>query len=335
VLRSKFKIIAGAAILAMAGAIVVIRTRAWPDLPNSPVPLGELIDKSDLIVHAKVVKIENPIAPLYAKTNRWIQKAITLLRVQERQFATAQFDIIQSIKGPAFESVPVNYAVGFTKPPALSTDGNTETVAFLYRQRGAYHPVAYSYGTKLLNRKDADNLLRYVAEFVATEKLSRKDRERARAEWYVKLIETPSMRWHGAASWLNENAKPGEALKKLPADLAKRIEAIALRDEPLLEGDEILLQEFSAAYPREVVGRLRRYFDVASHPCSDGPLEQPWHCIGAIQLLMRMADMPQSFRDQLDKGSYPNVSDSHARSEFINLYLPKIETRLRELGFAD
>src|ERR1041385_9405878 len=100
---------AGAAVLIVGSAIVIQRARTWPALPNSPVPLGELIDKSDLIVHAKVVKIENPIAPLYAKTNRWIQKAITLLRVQERQFATAQFDIIQSIKGPAFESVPVNY----------------------------------------------------------------------------------------------------------------------------------------------------------------------------------------------------------------------------------
>src|ERR1041385_8584066 len=124
---------AGAAVLIVGSAIVMQRARAWPALPNSPVPLGELIEKSDLIVHAKVVKVENPIAPLYANTNRWIQKAMKLLNAQERQFATAQFEIIQSIKGPAFDNVRVNYAVGFTKPPALTADSNAQNVVvFLY-----------------------------------------------------------------------------------------------------------------------------------------------------------------------------------------------------------
>src|SRR5690349_4704942 len=104
--------------------------------------------------------------------------------------------------------------------PSALRDTNTDNVAvFLARKSGAYQPVAFSYGTKILPRKQADHLLRYVAEFVASEKFPNTERENYRAEWAVRMIENQTMRWDGAASWVNYE-KPGEALKNAPPQLA-------------------------------------------------------------------------------------------------------------------
>lgn len=334
--KLKAVVVFGAMAVVILGAIGFSRARAWPALPNSPVALGELIDKSDLIIYAKVTKVENPLAPFYRGTNRWVRKAVELVGGRDRQFATAHLDVIQSVKGPAVERVLVDYPVGFAKYPALTTDANVDgVVAFVYRQRGAYHPVAYSYGTKVLGRREADVLLRRAAEFVATEKMSKADRERGRAEWFVKLMENPATRWDGAASWLYKNGNAGEALRKLPPDLAKRVEAVALRDEPLGDGDDLLLREFAPAHAREVVRRVQSYFRFATKRDCDTPLEEPWRCLGAMELLIAIADMPPEFRERFKAAPYPNMSSAGARRDFIQTYLLEIETRLKGAGLVN
>ncbi|HUS35463.1 MAG TPA: hypothetical protein VM680_08950 [Verrucomicrobiae bacterium] len=331
----KVKAIVGAFVLIVAGGFVLHRARAWPALPNSPVPLGELIDKSDLIVQAKVVKVENATARVYSGTNRWILQAIKAVGAQDRDFVTAHLEVLQGVKGPSVDRVLIDYPIGLATPPPVESDQTI--VAFAYRQRGAYHPVAYSYGTRVLSRKDGEVLLRRVAEFVATEKMRSSERERSRAEWLVKLIETPEMRWDGAASWVYANDKPSDAVKKLSADLVKRVEAVAFRDEPLAEGDELLLQELAATQRRKVVRRLLRYFEVAKRsPIDDTDiLKQPWRCHGAMQLLVRVAKMPEAFKKRLDRAPYPDMSTSMARRDFINAYLPEIQERLKAAGLLD
>src|SRR5215208_6717515 len=147
----KVKVSIASFAVAAVGLLLVQRAREWPALPNSPVALGELIEKSELIVLARVTKVENPLAPVYASTNRWVRKAIALVGGRDRQFSTAHLEILQSVKGPALDRALVDYPVGFTKAPNVTMNVSSESVVvFLYRQRGAYHPVAYSYGTRVL-----------------------------------------------------------------------------------------------------------------------------------------------------------------------------------------
>jgi hypothetical protein len=258
-----------------------------------------------------------------------------LLGAEDRQFVTAHLEILQSVKGSAVTRALVDYPVGLARPPAVITDKTI--VAFLHRQRGAYYPVAYSYGTRELSRKDGEILLRRVAELVATEKMGRSARQRGRAEWLVKLMEDPATRWDGAASWVYDIELPGDALKKLEPDLAKRVEAVAFRNEPLGEGDELLLQELAPAHRRKVVHRLLRYFAVAKKSPIDEEdiLQQPWRCHGAMQLLARVAHMPEVFKKQLDHAPYPDLSGARPRREFINVYLPAIEKRLKEAALVE
>jgi hypothetical protein len=145
------------------------------------------------------------------------------------------------------------------------------------------------------------------------------------------------MRWDGAASWVYANFQPGDAVGKLSADLVKRVEAVAFRDEPLAEGDELLLQELATTQRQKVVRRLLRYFEVAKRPPIEeaDALKQPWRCHGAMQLLVRVAEMPEAFKKRLDHAPYPDMSSAKARREFINTYLPEIEKRLKESGLVD
>ena len=95
----KGKILA-AAILAVvsivAGAVILRNAYTWPALPNSPTPLRELIEKSDLIVHAQVVKVEDAGKPAFASTNKWFLKAIKMLGAEEMKFTTAEFEVLQT-----------------------------------------------------------------------------------------------------------------------------------------------------------------------------------------------------------------------------------------------
>jgi hypothetical protein len=325
----KFKAI-GAGVVALSlivvGVVFYNWANAWPALPNSPTPLGELIEKSDLIVRAKVSKVEMPAAPLYGSTNKWIQKAVRLFGPEKREFRTAHFEVFQSVKGSGGERIVVDYPIGLSSSPSPDTDWKTRTVvAFLYKQGGAYYPVAYAYGTRVLRNNEAEQLLRNIGEFLAIEKMGRGERENARAEWYVKLIENPATRWDGAASWMNVSPTPGEALSKLSAELTRRLEAVAFRNEPLAQGDELLLREFAPSQPRKVVERLMRYFRVAGNE----EVEQPWRCHGAMELLARVAGMSEAFRQELNKAAYPDFSSVRARRDFIERYLPQIKKRLK------
>jgi hypothetical protein len=331
----KFKVIAGTIFVVCALAVGLVFYKwahAWPALPNSPTPLGELIQKSDLIVRAKVTKVEMPAAPLYGSTNKWIQKAVRLFGPEKREFRTAHFEVFQSVKGRAGDRIVVDYPIGLTSSPAPDTDWKSRTVvAFLYKQGGAYYPVAYAYGTRVLRHNEAEQVLRNVGDFLAIDKMGRGDRENARAEWYVKLIENPETRWDGAASWMNESPRPGEALSKVATNLVRRLEAVAFRDEPLAQGDELLLREFAPSQPRKVVERLLGYFRVAGNE----ELEQPWRCHGAMELLARVAGMPEVFREELNKAAYPDFSTVAARRVFIERYLPQIKKRLRDIGILE
>src|SRR5437762_13515842 len=99
----QFKVIAGAVALASMVALVSFRTRAGPDLANSPAPLRELIEKSDLIVYAKVAKIDQPLAALSSVTNRWAERAIKLFGAWERRFVTVHLEVMQTVKGRPVE----------------------------------------------------------------------------------------------------------------------------------------------------------------------------------------------------------------------------------------
>jgi hypothetical protein len=336
VIPRKFKIVAAVALVVIVGLIVFYRSREWPALPNSPVALGELIEKSDLIVQAKVMKVDGPQAAVYAGTNRWIQRVVRAVGGLDRKVATVHLEVMQGVKGPALDRVAADYPVEFARTPTLTKDSSAEgVIVFLYRQRGAYHPVAYSYGTKSLSGKEADIVLRWVGELVAADKMGGRERERYRAEWFVRLMENPTMRWDGVASWLSGSGKAGEALSKLPADLAKRVEAVAFRDEPLGGGDEMLLREFAPMHPKPVVRRILSYFSYARSWQSESELQEPWRCIGAVELLIRIAAMPKEFKDRFDASPYPDVGTPSARAQFFRAYLPEVEKRLTEAGLAE
>ncbi len=205
---------------------------------------------------------------------------------------------------------------------------DSEVVAFLEGSRGNFRPVAASFGIKRVKGKESDVILKWVSAYVEIEKLSGQERERRRAEWLVRLMENSEFRWDGAAGWINDKAKPGDALRKLPAELVKRVEAVAFRDEPLGAGDELLLRELSETRPQEVIQRLRRYFAAAAAPEDQGKFEEPWRCLGAMTLLSQVAKMPEEFRRALEMAPLPNLSAPKARAEFIDRYLPAIEARL-------
>ena len=331
----KLKLISAFLVVAIAAAILIYRNRPWPPLPNSPVALAELIDKSDLILHAKVLKVENT-PPLYTGTNRWLIKAARALRPDQRSFETAHLQVLQTIKGRATDRVLADYPIDFTRAPVPETDWSEKSmIVFLYWQRGAYHPVAYSYGTRLLKRKQAEDILRLSGEFVSMDRLTRRlVRQRARTEWFVKLIENADTRWDGAASALYDYAKHNQTLTNLPPDLLKRIETVAFRNEPLGPGDEILLDQLASLHPRKVAHRILNYFNAAIVPSADKQdnFPQPWRCHGAMQLLARIASMPEQFKTDFNNAPYPNLSTPQARQHFINTYLPEIHTRLIESG---
>ncbi len=312
-------------------AVMIFWARPGPATPNSPVPLRELIEKSDLVVYARVLKIETPSAPLASSTNRWAEKARSLLPKREKPMAIAHLGVMQTVKGRPVEKVIVNVPATVTYPPPRLDRDSGHVLAFLSRQGGEYRPVAFKYGTKVVSRRQADILLRWISEFVATDKLAQPERETERDDWLVRLIEDPEWRWDGAASWMDLE-KPGEAVKKLPPNLAKRIEAVAFREEPLAAGDELLLRELAVARPKEATRRLLSYFQLAAQP---GPLPQPWRCYGAMELLIQIAGMPATFRNEFVKAPYPDFSSSHARAGFIRTYLPAIEARLKEKALVD
>jgi hypothetical protein len=208
-------------------------------------------------------------------------------------------------------------------------------IVFLYWQHGAYHPVAYSYGTRLLKHKEADQILLLTGEFVEMDKLTRRvARQRNRAEWFIKLMENPDTRWDGAASCLYACSKQNQTLTNLPPDLFRRMEAVAFRDEPLGPGDDVLLPELAATHPRKVVERILNYFQTAAASPYDYPekLPQPWRCYGAMQLLAKIADMPKEFIAGLNDAPFPNLSTPSARRDFIQTHLKEIQQRLNQKG---
>ena len=331
----KLKLISAFLVLTTALAYIIHRARPWPPLPNSPVPLAELIEKSDLILHARVLKVE-ATPPIYTGTNRWLQKAAKRFRPDPRDFETAHLQVLQTIKGSAPDRVLADYPTAFTRSPLPETDWATKSmIVFLYWQHGAYHPVAYSYGTRLLKHKHADQILRLTGEFVAMDKITRRlARQRNRSEWFIKLIENPDTRWDGAASCLYDYAKLNQNITNLPPDLFRRLEAVAFRNEPLGPGDEILLNELASVHPRQVAQRVLNYFNAAIIPSEDKQdnFPQPWRCHGAMQLLARVATMPEKFKTDLNNAPYPNLSTAESRKHFINNYLPEIQTRLTQSG---
>jgi hypothetical protein len=311
-----------------------------PPVPpiNAPVPLRELIEKSDLIVYATIGKVERPSAVTSTVTNKWVQKAMGILDAKRKPSGIAHLTVKQTAKGRPVETALVRFPPSVNFPDPAKNPKADRAIAFLTGSLGNYRPVALSFGTKVVRREKADTLLRFISEFVAIEKLPRSEREARRAEWLVRLIEEPSLRWDGAASWIGDNANPGEALKKLSPKLIERVEAVAFRDEPLAFGDDLLLRELAATRPRPVIRRVLRYLELASRkPANDtdAVFEEPWRCLGAVELLIQVAGMPPEFRERFRTASYPNLASSPSRAEFIDTYLPRIKARLKELALVD
>jgi hypothetical protein len=323
------------AVFALLAFLAVHRQSASP-LPNSPVPLRELIDESTTIVFAKVEKVEIPKLPLPGVTNRWVERMKKLLPLREQPIAIGHLQVRQTVKGRATDKALLNVPESMRARYPRELIEGTEVIAFLMGPPGNFRPVAASYGIKKVRGKESDALLKLISEYVEIEKLSGEEKERRRAEWLVRLIENSEFRWDGAAGWIGERAKPGDALCKLPAELVKQVEAVAFRDEVLGAGDELLLRELSIARPKEVIERLRRYFAAATAtenlmlptPDKPGVFKDPWRCLGAMTLLCEVAGMSEEFRRDLEMAPLPNLSTAKARGEFIGRYLPAIESRL-------
>jgi hypothetical protein len=326
------KILAGGFFVLILGAFLAVKLRIPPPLPDTPIALRALIEKSDLIVYGRVEDWKAHSSRLASVTNRWAEKIINLMGKPQAPFVTAHLEVAQTLKGGSVDTALVDYPSDMMRSVTTKNTQSDKVVAFLFRSGGVYYPLTLSYGMKVVDPKQSKALLRFVSEFVEAEKLGHAEREHFKTEWMVRLMEYPPLRWHGAASWIDDRAKPGEALQKMTPELSKRIEAVAFRDEPLGDGDELLLRELAPARPQQVARRLLRYFEVAVRSDNQNKLAQPWHCHGAMQLLIQVGGMPAAFKERFEAAPYPDVSWPESRARFVNLYLPEIEARLRETG---
>jgi hypothetical protein len=167
--------------VALAALLLLVPTVASA-YPISPVPLWTLTEEAELIVVAKVVRIQ----PLPVDDEDW-NSAAALLTVQE------------TLKGPPLFHLKVPYPAGLLCPaPPLYLKGEL-VVAFLEREGDEWSTVGLSYGTLYPQGDELDDTKRMVraALLVQQSPLPTEELEESKLRWSVEAAALPGTRWHG------------------------------------------------------------------------------------------------------------------------------------------
>jgi hypothetical protein len=173
-LSSKALLAAGLAVVVPAGA------HAYP-IP--PVPLWGLVEQSETIVVAKVVKVEEPRGKG---------------KDDDMSLAVATLRVLETWKGPAQGEIEVKFPAGLICPAPPRYFEGEDVVAFLAGEDGGWGPtVGLSYGTLYPDGREELNDLREMVRRAVALQARRSVQEVDRADWLVEAAIRPGTRWHG------------------------------------------------------------------------------------------------------------------------------------------
>lgn len=155
--------------------------------PISPVPLWELVEGSETIVYAEILKItEKPACKSDPEAEEcFFESAVATLR------------ILETWKGPAAGEIQVPFPANLMCPAPPRYIKGEEVVAFLSRDRNRWTTVGLSYGTLYPEgRQEWEDLRAMTGRAVSLQRAG-KVRPEDRLDWLVEAASRPGTRWHG------------------------------------------------------------------------------------------------------------------------------------------
>jgi hypothetical protein len=151
--------------------------------PIPPVPLWELLQKSDLVLLAKVVEVD-PIAEQEDGTRRW-------------DSAIARLQVVEVWKGEPTDRVEVPYPANLLCPAPPRYEKGETVLAFLARsEEGTWATVGLSYGTLYPQTEEVEDYraaIRDASVLMKGETVSLQ----SRLEWLSAIAARRGTRWHG------------------------------------------------------------------------------------------------------------------------------------------
>lgn len=152
--------------------------------PIPPVPLWELVERSEAIVLAEVVGIVREDRP--ESEDDW-----------SFDRSAASLKILETWKGSVAGEMEVRFPEGLLCPaPPRYVEGK-DVVAFLSRNEKGWSTVGLSYGTLYPeSREELKNLLTMVHRAIELQKKG-KVSPADRLDWLVEAASLPGTRWHG------------------------------------------------------------------------------------------------------------------------------------------
>lgn len=181
-------------VLLLAASLAVVASSGAHGYPIAPVPLWSLVEQSETVVLAKVVKVTEPD---WDEDREGMALAVATLRV------------LETWKGPALGEIEVKFPAGLICPAPPRYVEDEDVVAFLAgKDEGWGATVGLSYGTLYPEgREELEDLREMVRKATALQSKGRV-RKADRIDWLVEAAVRPGTRWHG----LYELAPEGDEL---------------------------------------------------------------------------------------------------------------------------
>jgi hypothetical protein len=199
----------------LAAGLAILVAPGVQGYPISPVPLWSLIERSETIVLAEVVKVVEP--PFDWNVEGDMPLAVATLRV------------LETWKGPALGEIEVKFPAGLVCPaPPRYVEGE-DVLAFLSgKDDGWGQTVGLSYGTLYPEGRDELEDFRVMVRRAAALQAKGRVRKADRLDWLIEAALRPGTRWHGLyeleprGDELHSSYDPGRSSKGYQLSPAQR-----------------------------------------------------------------------------------------------------------------
>jgi len=156
--------------------------------PIAPVPLWSLVQESETIVLAKVVKVEETTSDPGIKDDGTFEWPLSV----------ATLHILETWKGPAVGEIEVKFVAGLICPAPPRYVEDEDVVAFLSKEdEGWGTTVGLSYGTLYPESREELEDLRVMVRRAIMLQSKGRVRKADRIDWLVEAAVRPGTRWHG------------------------------------------------------------------------------------------------------------------------------------------
>lgn len=302
--------------------VAVTSVRAFP---IEPVSLRTLIERSDLIVHGKVLNVrgdhtkqieemETELATTDPRLREFKESHIELLKRMGPMtgIATAKIGVLDILKGKIGPEVSIQYHAGLTCPAPPRFPLGTNLILFLKSDgRGNLETVGLSYGAVEVSPEQAQIFRHRVTEYLEIISESDPAKKSARTvDWLVSVAEDPLTRWDGAAELVERKTFRGQKIsaplgEMLTTNHLLKLKSAVLQSTTMNGGDRAILKLVSKDDPLTVARHVIAYLERAKQP--GPPAEEsrdsfvdPWDIYDSLFFLAELGDDTDRFKQVMN-----------------------------------